>query len=1346
MILSIFSHICSIISTRIFKLSMLGIGMFIFSTQIIAQNRAKFNSLNQANGLKSGDVMCFEQDHNGFVWIGTKYGLNVFDGSDFNVYDLDDKLPFRSDISTLKKRNGEEMWIGTLGAGLFLFRSYERSISYIPLGNSGDTTKTVNCLQDWQSDMWIGTDIGLFSFRDDKANALLNPHLQDQNITAIAEFNKGLAIATRDSGLYLLDQHSNLSYLGFINDQVNALQTTASGKLLVGTQSTGLYCVTLEDTLVRSDCLNVLFEDEPPLINIILVDSEGTVWIGTDGKGLYKLRINQDQVSEIEQYTYDPKKRNSIPSNAIFSLFEDIQGNIWIGTIWKGLSVLNHGPPNSDFYFSDLTGEEPYPVLAVYKKGGEMWIGTDGKGLNIIDEHKQSVEKVNSETDPALSGDYVQSIFRDSKGYYWIGTFSSGLNRYDREKGIVREYLNDKQDGNSISYNDIRTILEDDHTDLWIATWGGGLNQYDRDKDIFIQHQDVFREAESHLTHDITSICYTSDREGLWIGTFGNGLFLFEFESKKFRRISDPAIHQLKILTLKLDEDGILWIGTWGEGIRMYDTFSGKEQQSESLHQISTSRITSIEIDENRYVWFSSKNGIYKYSIEDSKLYKYGGFDLIINKEFHINSSFTDTDGKIYFGGIEGIIELLPLVEDQVSEVTPPVITSILLFNELIPYVRPARDRDSTSLKLTHLQNYFTFRFSTPYFPVSEVEYSYKLDNFNEDWVYIQDNQAAFPNLPPGKYAFKVRASIDKTIWSDPTELSITISQPYWKRWYAYMIYISLFILLLYLFQKYTREWEAMKSNLKMESFAREKDKELHLVKQRFLTNISHEIRTPVTLMLGATNRLLEHGQISKEHKREVEVLRGSSRHLLHLINELLDFRRLESDGIKLKVAEGDFLKFSQEIYLSFQSQANSNSIDYRMISRGDELELWYDRDQMEKVLFNLISNAFKFTPSGGTITIELDEDDQFVYLKVIDSGKGVEEEQLSEIFNRFYQSENAIGIREPGSGLGLSIARDIVKMHSGEISAENNTESGINIAIKLPKGKHHFTQDQVIDNFKSSEDMDQYLSSVKLTNISFEDSLFEDIAMLIVEDNDSLREYLQDMFSDGLKVHTASNGEEGLKLANELMPDIIISDVMMPLLDGVSMTKTLKTNINTSHIPILLLTARTNLIYKKEGFDVGADDYITKPFNEILLKTRVHNILKNRKKLREKVLNEYISKPREELNISTPDQKFIADLTSVIESNIEDQQVNAKLLTEKLGMSHSVIYKKIKSLTGLTLIEFVRDFKLSRAAVLLSKYHLNITDVCYRVGFSDRRYFSKIFKSKFGITPTEFVRKNRKS
>jgi signal transduction histidine kinase/ligand-binding sensor domain-containing protein/DNA-binding response OmpR family regulator len=1308
---------------------------------IQAQSKAHFTWLNQEDGLVSQDVMCFQQDNSGFIWIGTKYGLNVFDGRNFNIYQLNNgQEPFNSDISSLEKENNN-IWIGTLGDGLFMFNATTLKIINIPLVYKGDSLFTVNTIRYWKNNLWIGTDKGLFRISETLNKEFFDLKTKQQNVTELEIFANHLAVGTKSNGIVLISENEDQTRFDFPTEQVSAMQSYQEEILIIGTRTEGLYFLLKSDTLFSQKKVKDPFGSHPLIINELLVDSKNNIWVGTDGGGLFQLGLENNKLEILNNFIYDRKSKNTIASNAIFSLFEDNKGNLWIGTIWKGLSVLNQKTSKTEFIFSDYFGDEHYPVLSVCKEGHDLWAGTDGLGLNIIEYDHFSVNKYNSNTNPGILGDYVQTIFKDSKGQMWLGTFSSGLIKFDKTYGALATYQNKKENPGTLSYNDVRAILEDKNSNLWIATWGGGLNKFIRNKEVFEHYNYKLEGDKTNRADNITSICFSSDSLGLWVATFGNGLFYFDFQKLNYHHVGTSGFKNLKILNIYLDSKGRLWVGTWGDGLKVWDSHRSEEIIFSTLHQISNSRITSIEEDRFGNIWFSSKNGIFKFLPSSEILIKHGGFDLITSKEFHINASFKDENGDIYFGGIEGIIAITPTPELEIENISQPVLTNFQVVRGNQTSALAEKILKSKSIRLAHNQNYFTIAFSSPHFPLSDVNYSFKMEDFNDDWITLSNNQATFTNIPPGSYVFKVRASNNNFQWSKTTNLNIMIAQPIWKMWYAYVFYSLVFIMLLFLFQKYAREWESLKTNLKIESLTREKENEIHKIKNRFFTNISHEIRTPVTLILGATNKLVENGSISKNNLNELEVMRTSSRHLLNLINELLDFRRIEMDGIKLRVAEGNFIKFVREIYLSFQSQAATNSIDYKFLSRGVELSMWYDRDQMEKVIYNLISNAFKYTPSQGSITIEVDNDDQFGFLKVIDSGEGIDEDKLSEIFKRFYQSENAADLRKSGFGLGLSIAKDIVALHGGEIDAANNDEKGICISVKVPLGNSHFTAEQQLKNFKDSEDIDNYLSSgdPELSNVSL--SEYSDSTILIVEDNNQLREYIKRLFPEFHIIHLASNGKEGFEKTLENIPDLIISDVMMPVMDGVTMTKMIKTQVQTSHIPVILLTARTNLIFKKEGFEMGADDYITKPFNETLLRARVYNLLKSRHDFRNKLLNDYITTPQEEFNLNTPDQKFLADLTKVIEQNIHENTLTAKLISSELCMSHSVVYKKIKALTGLSMIEFIRDFKLKRAAVLLVKYQMNVSDVCYKVGFSDRRYFSKLFKAKFGQTPSDYAK-----
>ncbi len=522
-----------------------------------------------------------------------------------------------------------------------------------------------------------------------------------------------------------------------------------------------------------------------------------------------------------------------------------------------------------------------------------------------------------------------------------------------------------------------------------------------------------------------------------------------------------------------------------------------------------------------------------------------------------------------------------------------------------------------------------------------------------------------------------------------------------------------------------------------------EKDIELYSLKQQFFTNISHEIRTPITLILGAVNRFLEVSDLKEEKQlNPINTLKKNSKHLLNLVNELLDFRKLESNQIQLKVTKENWSKFCEEIYLSFIELASQKNIDFTFKPLESDLNLWFDKNQMDKVLYNLLSNAIKFTNNGGAIKLVLSEINDNVFLEIEDKGVGIPKKQLSKIFNRFYQIDKENTTKGIGFGLGLSISKEIIGLHGGEISVESKKGKGTTFVVKLRKGKKHFKESDLGGNESNAELIDNYLIENHETikkNISNEVIVKED-TLLIVEDNDEIRDYIIELLSDEFLILEAADGEKGVAIAQSQIPDLVISDVMMPIMNGVQLTNELKSNINTSHIPIILLTARASFAHQMEGYDIGADEYITKPFNEFLLRSRIKNLLRNRRLLHERFRSEDIV-PISELAKNKTDQEFLLNLGALIEKYLDSNAFNANFVAKELGMSHSIIYKKLKILVGLSFIEYVRDYKLKIAKRLLIEKGSTVADVCYQVGYSDRKYFSKLFKQRFGKNPSEYLK-----
>ena len=621
----------------------------------------------------------------------------------------------------------------------------------------------------------------------------------------------------------------------------------------------------------------------------------------------------------------------------------------------------------------------------------------------------------------------------------------------------------------------------------------------------------------------------------------------------------------------------------------------------------------------------------------------------------------------------------------------------------------------------------------------TNYEYAIQMENFDGDWRTIgKDRTATFTNLSPGKYVFKVKSKELSADWGENfTSLNINIKRPYWSTWWACVLYFILFLGLLYLIRKYLLAWGKLKSRFELEKLTHDKDTELYNSKQQFFTNISHEIRTPVTLILSSINRLFDNDTI-KDNKqiKASHTIRRNSDLLLRLVNELLDVRKLETNDIVLDVSKSEFVSFAKAIYFSFSDIASDRNIKYSFNTDQNSMYLWFDNNQLEKVIFNLLSNAFKFTNDGGTIELLIESNANEVLLAVKDTGIGLSADDKEKIFKRFYQVKYTHTTNNKGFGLGLSIVKDIIKLHKGQINVASEIKKGSSFEIKLLKGNTHFNDcvAMSLENFEAN-------STINKLQQKLIDGDSKKETILIVEDNveiqDSLKELLED---ENYAIIQAFDGLEGLRLASKCLPNLIISDVMMPEMDGIELSKKIKLNSATSHIPMIILTAKSAAKDKMEGYETGADEYIIKPYDEDFLKTRIKNLLKGRKLLKQKFVNNSLLNPKE-LSVNSKDQTFLENLYKSLEENLQSNNLKADVISKNLNMSHSSMYKKIKSLMGLTYMEFIRDYRLSIAKQLIEEMGYSVSEACYKVGYSDRKYFSKLFKNKFKQNPSFYLK-----
>ncbi|MFV5687714.1 two-component regulator propeller domain-containing protein [Flavobacterium sp. ZT3R25] len=1336
-------------------------------TPCFSQSQVIFNKINQTNGLSNDRVRSIVKEKNGFVWIGTENGLNRYDGNKIKTYNKQNSVLSANDISDLLIDHKGKIWIATFGGGLNLYNpSNDKFVTYKNISNDTNAipSNELNTLiEDSKGTIWIGTKNGLSffntkkqTFKTYKFQANNKKSLSHNDVRSIYEdANKNLWIGTFGGGLNKFNPKTGEfvrinSSSTMSPDYIHSISSLNKDEILIGTSGKGL--LTLDVNSLSFQKKNYGIDKTITIVRCIKKGKNGALWIGTDGNGLFKITNVNSAKPIVYNYTNDSQLHSSISSNAIYNIMEDENSNIWLGTAWNGVDVLSF---NKDYTFLSSTdkGGTPVSVLSVYKNKDTFFMGLDGKGLTVLQEKTNTVKRYSSERKNSIGDDYIQYIKEARNGTLWIGTFVNGLVNFNYKTGSFTQFKQDIANSKSLSYNDVRYIVEDEKNNIWVATWGGGLNYYTVTTKEFKSFKKKLGDPFSISSDNVISL--QKDGNLIWLATFGGGVNLLDTKTNRFKVYKSSANNQNSIssdyvYSILKDTKGNLWIGTAGEGINLLDKKTKRINRFEKHKNVRYQTVTAIIEDNNGLIWFSTKQGIFNY---DYKIKNFKSFSNL-KGDYHINSCFKDEKGMLYFGCSKGVIKFNPGTI-KVKNITPRVkFTSFKLFNKEVAIgedeILKSDIAFTKDIILEYDQDVITFEFAAMQFPSSATcEYQIKMDNFDKNWRSIgKAGTATYTNLSPGKYVFKVRSRELGSNWTNVySAVNIKILKPFWLEWWAFLIYTLLVILILYVFIKYIITWEKMKADLRFEKFTHEKDIELYNLKQDFFTNISHEIRTPVTLILSSINKLLKNNDFPEDHQQNsFGTIKKNGEYLLNLVNELLDFRKLEHHQIKLKVVKEDWVKFSKEIYLSFKEFAYQKDIKFEFESSSEMIELWFDKNQMEKVLYNLFSNALKFTNTGGTIKLFVTETEETVQIELVDEGVGISKKHLSKIFNRFYQVNDSNSVNGAGFGLGLTISNEIIKLHHGEITVKSKKGSGSTFIIRLKKGNSYFGQDEIGGDETNDELIENYFTSKKgnekideQSHPAVDGSVIKEQTLLIVEDNADICNYIVELFSDEFIVLQASNGKEGLEIALEKLPDLIVSDVMMPVMDGIELTHNLKSNASTSHIPVILLTARTSFMHKMAGFETGADDYITKPFNESLLRARIKNILKNRARLHEIFRSEDFMSIGD-LTKNKSDLEFLQNLGQLIEENIDCTDFSVNVVVKHLGMSHSVIYKKLKVLTGLSLVEYIREYKLKKAKQLLLKKENTVAEVSYLVGYSDRKYFSKLFKERFGKNPSSYL------
>jgi len=1327
-----------------------------------------FTSLTSRDGLLSNSVNAILKDRYGLMWIATDDGLNKFDGTNFTVYrhQAADSSSLRAnEILALYEDPGGNLWVATSGGAISQYdRRKDKFIHYPAVaGGNGFLSNAVvrSICGDRHGKIWMAQfehPYVLDPVTGDVSKVDLTPYdhggpgkmslycvFEDSRHRIWVGTDKGLFLYLEASRSFIQYRHDSLDSSSLLEDDVKALAEDPAGHLWVGTQD-GL-CMMRPDekgfVQVREGAKAAL---RGVNINAIAPDKDGMLWIATMD-GLY---IVNPQTGHCVSYRPEEGNEHSLTSRAIRSIYIDKEGIYWLGTYRGGINKYDRNLNLFNIKLSDAfhdNGSKSSVVTSFEDRGdGKVWMGTDGGGLYLFDHGTGELRSVDVRIDGKKADPLsVLALKKTKDGRLYMGTFGNGVIILDPASGKV-QHLTMGAGMYDLNANDIYCVNEDGKGQVWLGTNGSGVNVL-KDNRVILRLTprpkmpgDVLMPVNGYIR------AIQEDREGnIWIGSHGGGVAVYHPSTGNFT-VYDQRNSKLpsdKIYALLLDSRGLMWAGTYGGGLSLFDK-NGQITNFSEKDGLQNTTVYQVIEDGEGYIWVSTNTGIRRLDVATKTFRNFTGYNGIQSKNFVHTSGLHASDGELFFGGLQGFNYFHPADLTTNRNVPAVILTNLQVANKpVVPgNESPIGEHISVAkeIRLAYKQNFSLSFVALNYTLPRQNHYAYRLDGFDKDWNYIGSaNTAYYTNLDPGEYVFHVRACNNDGVWSSTdTSIRIYVKPPFWRTVYAYILYVLVAAGLL-LYSRH-RGLSKLRRKFALEQERREarRIQELDRLKLKFLTNLSHEFRTPISLIMGPVDQLLSEQRDTPSAER-LQMVRRNARRLLNLVNQLLDFRKMEEHELGLQLSEGEFVSFLRDVCHSFTDLSERKHIQFTFESSIDRLYVLFDRDKIERILFNLLSNAFKFTLEGGTIILLLREVEErndagrkVISIQVKDTGIGIPADKREKIFERFFQHASAAAVLNQGTGIGLSITKEFVRMHGGVIDVESEPGMGSVFTIRLPLAvvsEDMPEEDPVIpEEMMAGETADGQPAGVA-----------EMPVILLVEDNDDFRFYLRDNLLDRYKVIEASNGREGWQKALSSHPQLIVSDISMPFMDGIALTYKLKADKRTSHIPVILLTALTEEEQQLRGLGTGANDYITKPFNIGVLHARIRNLLALRSTL-QITYTRQIKVLTPEVVLEGEDEKLMKRVVGYLEENLTSSQLSVETLSREVGMSRSSLYSKILDITGEKPVEFIRSFKLSKAAVLLEKSDMTIAEIAYQTGFSTPNYFARAFKVKYNMLPSEYA------
>lgn len=1312
-------------------------------------------------GLSNNYVVSIAQDKQGFLWFATEEGLNKFDGTRFITYLKNEDLT-RQGITgnelncLLDDPQDSILWIGTQRAGLNAydyvnntFLCYRHDDENPESLITDDVTKIVAATDGnlWITTYWRGVD-----YFDKKAGKFI--HYNTQTVPGLASDNIWSVVDGGDGKLYMGHVHHGFSVLSLKDKKVkNFMYDPEDPVSLPGNGVTCIYKDLSGNIWLGTDRGLALFNPEaenfihfhhsedgvPHTVFDIRQFDGNKLWIAMEFGGIAILDLTQrmflspDQVRF--QYIKEGDDEYSLSNSTVRCLFQDSFKNVWAGMWGGGINFLSHESSYFNVYSyspiqhsgSSLNNKTASSVCVA--RDGKLWIGTDGGGINVFDKGKRVA--VYKEETGDLTDNSIQAALCDSEGNLWFGSFMGGVDFYDVKKKSFHQIFPKDKTG-----EDVRALYEDAEY-VWIGTSNGIYKVRLHDKGI----------ADHYTVENNLVRCISKDNlNRLWIGTFGGGLGVFDehFQCVKLFNVTS-LFPSNTINTVYMDSQNRMWIGT-GEGLVCFPSSQSWDYKVyRSEEGLSNVHIRAITEDNHGNIWVSTNKGISCYIAVKNSFYNYGRWDGVPIVGFMSGSVTHDYDGNIYFGSLNGLCRFNPEMVLAKREAPSAIMTGLRIFvpiSERKSEEKMIELHGCPAVRLSYMQNNFSVTFNIQNYALADqVEYAYMLKGLENSWYTVTDpNNVTFRNIPPGNYCFQVKTRIRNQEWADEiASLDIRIDPPVWLTWWAKLFYILSGVSVLYFILHAYKKKLDMESLYELEKKNHEQEQELNNEHLRFYTNITHELRTPLTLILGPLEDMQKSNSLSGKDSQKISVIHQSAIRLLNLINQILEFRKTETQNKKLCVSRDNLAALVHEIGLKYKELNRKPEIDFCLEIEQEDMSLFFDKEVVTIILDNLISNAIKYTEKG-TITLGLHQvvrnNIHHTEISVSDTGFGIAPDALPHIFDRYYQEGSEH--QASGTGIGLALVKNLVVLHEGEIRVESSLNVGSTFYVSLLTDNTYPHVLHADSTEKTSDEKDEKEENIEPVHSGKR-------ILLIVEDNRDICDYIVESFSDDFEVRTAANGEQGLEQALGCIPDIIVSDIMMPVMNGIVMCRKLKEDLRTSHIPIILLTAKDSLQDKEEGYQVGADSYLTKPFSATLLHSRIHNLLESRKLLAERFnTNSILIDKRAAVteSMNKLDNEFLEKINKLIEDRLSSEKIDIGYLSDAMCMSNSTLYRKMKALTGLSTNEYIRKIKMQYAERLLLEGKYNISEVAFKVGINSTVYFRQCFKDEFGMAPSDYLKK----